>query len=294
LSLNTATGRRREVSRVCGAVLAVLAVTMTPSVLHAFPGDLQETPRSGSIVPAAPDLETMLIHLGERAKAYAAVALRFICIESSRTSDDPGKVQRYDYMYVEAEEQRYRPYRQKHTGRPGRGVAEARFDLSFPDSYSWTLLFSTERQHLLHFAYVGQEWFSLRLSHILEFEASLPFTGGRTIYEWGGRVWVDAENYNILKVEAEPGNQKERLKTQLNEYRRAPRFLIFPLARRPQGAKYSATFLNEYRGLSLPDQTEYRAFTLNLEGQEELGEVRTLRYAGYQFFDVDVIDKFLR
>jgi len=190
-------------------------------------------------------------------------------------------------MYVEAEAQRYKPYRQKHTGRPGRGVPETSLEFGFPDSYSWTLMFAPDRQHLFHFRYVGQEWFSLRLSHILEFTAPLPFTSGRTIYEWSGKVWVDAENFNFLKVEAEPGNQAERIKEELRGYRQATRFLGLPLARRPRGAQYNITFLNEFQDVSLPDQAEFREFTLDLEGQEEWAGLLTLRYAGYQFFGVE-------
>ena len=241
-----------------------------------------------------PDLELLLDHLGEKARVYEAVALRFICIEAARSSEDPGNERRYDYMYVEEEAQRYRPYRQRHTGRPGRGVAEANLEVGFPDSYSWTLMFSPQRQHLFRFRDGGQEWFSLRLAHVLEFTAPLPFTSGRTIYEWSGRVWIDAENYNFLKVEAEPGNQAERLKQELRAYRQAPRILVFPLARRPLGARYNITFLNEFQRLSLPDFAEYRRFTLDLQGGEDLQAVQTLRYTGYQFFDVEVRDKFLK
>ena len=241
-----------------------------------------------------PDLGVLLNHLGDRAKAYAAVALRFICIEMARSSDDPKNVDRFDYMYVEAEAQRYRPYRQKHTGRPGRARSEANLELGFPDSYSWTLMFARDRQHLLTFKYVSSEWFSLRWAHILEFSASLPFTDGKTIYQWSGSVWVDAENYNILKVEAEPGNQTARLENDLRAYRQAPRFLIFPIARKPRGARYEITFLNEFRTLSLPDLAEFRTFTLDLRGQQELEGFRSLRYTGYQFFDVDVVDRFLK
>jgi hypothetical protein len=240
-----------------------------------------------------PDLETLLNHLSNKAGAYDLVALRFVCIESARSSDKPDKMKRYDYMYVEAQEQRYRPYRQKHTGRPGRRVEEAEIEIGFPDSYSWTLMFHGDRQHLFHFKYVGQEWFSLRLAHIIEFSASLPFTDGSTIYQWSGRVWVDAENFNFLKVEAEPGNQTERLKQQLKAYRQSTRFLVFPLGRKPYGSKYEITFLNEYEKLSLPDQAEHYRFALNMDGDEELLERQVLRYTGYQFFDVDVLQEYL-
>ena len=243
-------------------------------------------------VPPSVDLDTLLKHLGERAQAYETIALRFVCIETIHSGDNPRDEKRYDYMYVQAEEQRYRPYRQIHTGRLSKTIAEANIDFDFPDAYSWTLMFVPDRQHLFRFKQAGQEWFSLRQSYILEFAAPLPYTSGKTIYEWSGRVWVDAENYNLLKVEAEPGNQADRLKEELKSYRQSPRFLIYPMGRRPQGFRYTITFLNDLHELSLPDQVDVLRFTLDLQGQQEWESQTVLRYSGYQFFGVDVKDLF--
>lgn len=267
-------------------IIALVALPFLPDV----PG--RERPDDRYQDPG--ELAELLRLLGEKALVYREVALQFVCIESIRDSDNPRDQKRFDYMYVEAQEQRYKPYRQKHTGRPGRRLQEAKVDLSFPDSYSWTLMFAPQRQHLFEFRYVGQEWYSLRLAHILEFTAPLPFTTGKTIYEWSGRVWIDAENLNFLKVEALPGNQEARLEGELRAYRQAPRFLIYPLAKRPTGSLYSITFLNEFQKLSLPDLTEVRRFTLGLDGREEWESTLSLRYSGYQFFGVEVKDRFLR
>lgn len=243
---------------------------------------------------ATVDLDHLLRSLGQRAHAYETVALRFVCIESIRTTENPKNERRFDFMYVEAQEQRYRPFRQAHTGRLGKTVPETTLNFSFPDAFSWTLMFAPDRQKLFHFRHAGQEWFSLREAHILEFTAPLPFTTGTTIYQWSGRIWVDIENFNILKVEAEPGHQSERLKEQLKAYRQAPRFLVFPMGKRPQGQSYNITFLNELHNLSLPDQLEFKTFTLNLEGKEEWESLTVLRYSGYQFFGVDVRELFLK
>ena len=265
---------------------AAPARSPTPAPTRTPPISAPET------VPSSVDLDVLLKHLGERARAYETIALRFVCIESIRSADNPRDEKRYDYMYVQAEEQRYRPYRQIHTGRLGKTIAEANVDFAFPDAYSWTLIFVPDRQHLFHFKYDAQEWFSLRQSYILEFLAPLPFTSGRTIYEWSGKVWVDAENFNILKVEAEPGNQEERLKTELKAYRQAPRFLIYPMGKRPHGYRYNVTFLNELQDISLPDEVEVRSFTLDLQAEEEWESQTILRYSGYQLFGVDVKDLF--
>src|SRR5438552_8382963 len=141
------------------------------------------------------DLDDLLKHLGDRAHAYETIALRFVCIESVRTSDEPRKERHYDFMYVQEEEQRYKPYRQAHTGRLGKTVAETAVDFNFPDAYSWTLMFAPDRQKLFRYRYTGQEWFSLRQAQILEFSAPLPFSSGKTIYEWGGKVWVEGEYF---------------------------------------------------------------------------------------------------
>lgn len=286
------------------AVLAALLIGAEPSGVSAAPiatppprptGGQDSGIATDPAGMAAVDLQALLGKLGDKAKVYASVALKFVCIEAIRNSDDPPENERhYDFMYVETQQQRYIPYRQKHTGKPAKTVPETTIDFSFPDSYSWTLMFLPDRQQLFHFRYVRQDWFSLRLAYIIEFAASLPFTSGKTIYEWGGRVWVDAENFNFLKVEAEPGNQDERLKLELRNYRQAPRFLIYPMARRPHGASYEITFLNEYQKLSLPDQVDYRVFDLELDGSQSMEGATIQRYTGYRFYDVDVRDKFLK
>jgi hypothetical protein len=206
---STPEGRMR-VGRLASLVLIVSSSSLAAAGAAAPAPSRTPTPAPGRTPPvsvpeqvlANVDFDDLLRRLGERAHAYEAIALRFVCIESIRGTEDQRNEKRYDYMYVQAEEQRYRPYRQIHTGRLGKTVAEASLDFDFPDAYSWTLMFAPDRQHLFRFKYAGEEWFSLRQAYILAFTAPLPFTSGKTIYEWGGRIWVDAENCNILKVEA--------------------------------------------------------------------------------------------
>jgi hypothetical protein len=267
-------------------LLSAVSGATTPAPTRTPPTSIPEP------VPATIDLDELLRRLGDRSRAYEAIALRFVCIESVRATDEPRKLKRYDYMYVEAQEQRYRPYRQIHTGKLGKTVAEANIDFDFPDAYSWTLMFTPDRQHLFRFKYAGEEWFSLRQAYIISFTAPLPFTAGRTIYEWSGKIWVDAENFNILKVEAEPGNQADRIKEELKAYRQAPRFLIYPMGKRPHGMRYNITFLNELQEISLPDQVDVRWFTLDLQGDEEWESQTILMYSAYQLFGVDVKDLF--
>jgi uncharacterized protein involved in tolerance to divalent cations len=242
---------------------------------------------------ADPTIEDLLAALAEKATVYQSIALRFVCMEWNLNSDNPNDDKTYDYMYVEEEAQRYRPYRQRHSENPNQTSGEIEVENTFPDSYSWTLMFLRERQGLFRFEFVADEWFALRRAHVLAFTAPLPYSGGETIYEWGGKVWIDAENLNFLKIEAEPANQEERLKQMLREYRQAPRFLVFPMKSRPAGGRYSITFLNEYQRLSLPDGAEYQGFVLDLEGNAELTGFRSQRYGRYQFFGVEVRDRFL-
>lgn len=239
------------------------------------------------------EFKALLSSLGEKAGVYESIALRFVCVEQARSSEDKGYGKSYDYMYVEAEAQRYRPYRQKHSDKPNASTQEVDLDTPFPDSYSWTLMFAPKRQNLFHFTYVGREWYSLRDAHVISFTAPLPFTTGRTIYEWSGKVWVDAENLNFLKVEAVPADQDDRLQQLLQSYRQSTRFLGMTLGHRPAGARYEITFLNQFQKLSLPDQAEYHQFVLDIEGDAELTGFQIQRYSDYQFFGVELHDKFI-
>ena len=280
---------------ICLVLLNAVVPTGRPSAADRQPPPQNEAkPSPQAEEPVDPELAPILKSLAEKSAVYESIALRFVCIETTRDSDDPLDEKTYDYMYVEAEVQRYRPYRQRHSARPRDSSSEIEVETNFPDSYSWTLLFAPNRQHLFHFKNAGVEWFSLRKAQIIEFIAPLPYTTGRTIYEWSGKVWVDAENFNFLKVEAVPSNQEERLKQLLRDYRTAPRFLVYPMARRPAGGRYEITFLNEYQRLSLPDQAEYREFLLDLEGTAQLTSLRTHRYSQYQFFGVQLEDRFLK
>jgi hypothetical protein len=240
------------------------------------------------------EFKALLASLGEKAAVYESIALRFVCVEQARSSEDKGYGKSYDYMYVEAEAQRYRPYRQKHSVKPNASTQEVDLDTPFPDSYSWTLMFDPKRQQLFHFQYVGREWYSLRDAHIIAFTAPLPFTSGRTIYEWSGKVWIDAENLNFLKVEAVPADQDDRLQQMLHSYRQSTRFLGMNLGHRPVGARYDITFLNQFQKLSLPDQAEYHQFVLDLEGDAELTGFQIQHYSDYQFFGVELHDRFIK
>jgi len=253
-------------------------------------------PLKGSEAPELFDLDALLAQLAEKSKVYESVALRFVCLEATHSSEDHGDGRRYDYMYVEAEAQRYRPYRQKHSEKENStpSTQEVDVDTEFPDSYSWTLMFVPNRQNLFHFKYEGDEFFSLRKANVISFTAPLPYTTGKTIYEWSGKVWIDAENLNFLKIEAQPANQEDRLKETLKTYRQSTRFLGMNLGHRPAGAKYEITFLNEYQKLSLPDEAEYRRFVLDLDGDAELTGFQMQKYSDYQFFGVQVNDKFLQ
>jgi hypothetical protein len=186
---------------------------------------------------------------------YESIALRFICVEELRGSQDRSDNKKYDFMYVESQAQRYKTYRQRHSDKENHSGPEVEIDTPFPDSYSWTLIFARNRQHLFKFKYAGDDWFSL---------------------------------------EAEPTNQEERLKQMLKDYRTATRFLVFSMGHRPVGAHYEITFLNTYQKLTLPDQADYRQFTLDLEGNAELDTFETLHYSEYQFFGVELHDRFLK
>src|SRR2546428_13564815 len=59
-------------------------------------------PSAPEAAPPSVDLEVLLRHLGERARAYEALALRLGCIQSARSTDNPRDEWAYDYMYVQS------------------------------------------------------------------------------------------------------------------------------------------------------------------------------------------------
>jgi hypothetical protein len=236
-----------------------------------------------------------------RASRYERAALGFSCEEtvilgkfSSSTGENKREQKnRYDYLYEGSSETGYREIRMQpsKSGDPA-DAREVDPGLDVPGAYDWALLFSQQHRSHFRFEAAGSELVDFHATVIIAFRGGKTFDRGREIHEWSGRVWVDSETGNFVKVEAEPNGQEEMLSLKTAEWRKSMRIVGVPVKRQPRGFRYRLTFSVDKFGLSFPGEAETRRFALTLGGEEELKERIAQRFRNYVFFNVQSEEDF--
>jgi hypothetical protein len=237
-----------------------------------------------------------------RAQLYEKAALGFSCEEtviqgkfSSGTGENKREQKnRYDYLYEGSPESGYREVRMlpSKNGDPA-DSKEVDPGLDVPGAYDWALLFTKQHQPYFRFELAGAERVGFQSTAILAFRGAKSFEHGKTIQEWSGRVWVNNESGNFVKVEADPNGQEERLAQRTDEWRKALRIVGISTKRQPRGFHYRLEFTIDKFGLSFPGEAETRRFALDMMGTEELKERTAQRFRNYVFFNVNSAEDFL-
>lgn len=167
------------------------------------------------------ELEEVLGRLSRLARLYRDEALSFACRETITDTwyGANDRVRRHrswelDYIYVyndptavgaEAEESGLVDYRTRPgedelgTGEPV-DIADLGLSSYLERAYSWALLFQRARQHVFEYRIVGPDEALDREAIVVEFEPIPPYR--RAINEWFGKIWVDRETFQPLRVEA--------------------------------------------------------------------------------------------
>jgi hypothetical protein len=275
--------RRRKLA----ALGAVLALFLAPSRHRA--DELDPFPEVMKLVNA-------------RAQLYEKAALGFSCEEtviqgkfSSGTGENKKEQKnRYDYLYEGSAESGYREVRMlpSKSGDPA-DSKEVDPDLDVPGVYDWALLFTKHHQPYFRFEMAGTERVGFQTAAIISFRGAKAFDHGQGIQEWSGRVWVNNESGNFIKVEADPNGQEERLAQRTDEWRKALRIVGISTKRQPRGFHYRLEFTVEKFGLTFPGEAETRRFALDITGEEELKERTVQRFRSYVFFNVNSAEDFL-
>ena len=285
--------RERGSRTVAGGALAALLWASLPA--SGFPA-----PATGGDPGSLPPL---LDRLARRALLYEKAALGFSCEETvilgkfEAKSGESKREERtlYNYLYEGNPQSGYQEIRMlvEKNGSP----KESRLtdpDLHAPHAYDWALLFTDRHRAHFRFEPAGEELVGFHVARILGFSGSAPFLKGREIEEWSGRVWVDGETGNFVKVEAAPNQQDERLPLQRDQWLRSFRLGAIPIKRQPRGYHYKLSFTVEKLGLTFPGEAETRLFVLTPEGEEEIRERIAQRFRKYVFFNVQSQEEFLR
>jgi len=167
-------------------------------------------------------LRLVLDHLAQTARFYRASALTFACDETIIASiyNASGGFRRravYELQYIYTFEdppedappgtiRRLRDYRTRREEiAPGDTPEEVRLEsLDLPvatmRAYSWAFLFQEGLQAHYRFDLVDEERALDRDALVISFDPVPPVVAG--FNDWFGRAWIDAETYQVLRVEA--------------------------------------------------------------------------------------------
>jgi len=168
-----------------------------------------------------PDLDAILEHLARVAGLYVDEALRFTCDENILSTrydfnHRPLARQEHDFAYVYVFEEtaatarnRLAGLRDFRTELSEAGVTGETTEVDLADlglalflrrAYSWAFIFRKETASRYEFRLAGEDRVLERDAVVVAFEAQPPFRVGAN--DWLGKAWVDAESYQLLRVEA--------------------------------------------------------------------------------------------
>jgi hypothetical protein len=246
-------------------------------------------------------LEAVLEQVSRRAALYEKAAVGFSCDESiligkfsARSGENRREEKtRYNYLYEGNPQAGYREIRLllDKNGAPRQGrVADP--DLPVPGAYDWALLFTEHYRPHFRFEPAGSELVGTKSTYILSFSGAAAWESGKKLEEWSGKVWVDRETGNFVKIVAAPNNQDDLLPLKMAEWLKGVRLGGVPLKRQPRGIRYRLSFTVERLGLSFPGEAETRLFILTAQDEEEIRERIAQTFEDYAFFNVQSEEEF--
>lgn len=236
----------------------------------------------------------LLASLRRTAAVYEDYARRFVCDEEAREADydDSGqvkkeRVRRYGYLLLRGSTGEPVSELRQDIGKDGQIKGEVDDAEPFPPAYAWVFLFSNFYEPYFDYRLVDTRFEGFDLVHEIHFRGSLPFTDGKDIRQWEGRVLVDAFYYTPVGLEAEPLGQKDRLEGLFRLWSQSFNLLGFRTGKKPLGYEAHLQFDLKKGDLRLPTLLRYD--TQQAVGPEQIVMVRasTRTYTGYKFTGVE-------
>jgi hypothetical protein len=263
----------------------------------------EDAPKYESILEPAPDEAwglppDILAAVQRTAEVYEDYARRFVCDEEARQADydDAGEVskektRRYGYLLLRggSVSDPVREFRQN-IGKDGQYKGEVEDSEPFPPAYEWVFLFSEFYEPYFDFRLVDKRFEGFDLVYEIHFRGSVPFTDGKDIRQWEGRVLLDAFYFTPVELEAEPIGQKERLEAMYRLWSQSFNLLGFRTGKKPLG--YNAHLVFGFKKGDLRFPTTLRYDTRRAVGPEQLMIVSasTRNYSNYEFTGVTAED----
>lgn len=218
---------------------------------------------------AAPDLDTVLDRLADVATLYRDEALQFTCREKIVYTSKREKVsQDFEYIYVFDPREGLLDYRIDPRDRKREIVHGG---LERP--YSWIFVFEESKHDMYTYELVGSDRVLGRRALKIRFDPVPPFALG--INDFEGVAWVDAESWQLLRVEAEKVQAVRRYLDQ----------------------EYTERFKTEFgvvkNGMRFPSRVGIRRANFGLRGRPGTADFQasavyrvSQNYSDYRFFGV--------
>lgn len=235
----------------------------------------------------------LLEELYAKSAVYEAYTKRFTCNETARLARysqgkvSSEKVRRYGYLLT--------------TLPGGSGVHEIRQEFAkdgsvrpgaiddadpFPPAYAWVFLFSRFNEPYFSFRFLDDRFDGFEWVLEFEFRGSLPFTTGKDIRQWQGRVILDAVSKTPLEIVAEPVGQTARIEALYRKW--SSSFNVFGMRTgpKPLGHQARVQFRHRKKGLTFP--TELRYDTFRAVAPQKVAQTRASirKYDGYLIYEV--------
>src|SRR5882672_3089448 len=216
---------KRRRAAIVAAILGAVALLIPALILGEPPPPDDGGTRIGEReLPSGEDdaakrLKELMPLWAATATRYDNYALKFLCTETHRTIDysraqgeaKGEKETTYGYLLeLDPKNVRYDVVRQT-LDKDGQVSGEKKIDLRSPEPYLWSFLFLPTISSTMRFHYLGREVQNYRLAHVVSFEGSAARVEGRDIREWSGTVWIEENTGNLVRVEARPCFQKDRM-----------------------------------------------------------------------------------
>ena len=235
----------------------------------------------------------LLEELYTKAAVYEAYTKRFTCNETARLarysngSVTSEKVRRYGYLLT--------------TLRGGSGVHEIRQVFAkdgsirpgavedadpFPAAYAWVFLFSRFNEPYFSFRLLDDRFDGFDWVQEFEFRGSLPFTTGKDIRQWQGRIILDAVSKTPLEIIAEPVGQYEKIEALYRKWSSSFNVLGMRTGPKPLGHKASVQFRHRKEGLTFPTELRYDTFRAVAPKKVTQTKASMRKYDGYLIYTI--------
>jgi hypothetical protein len=197
------------------AVVAAACLMLGPSHLEAAAPPAEPAHDDSSRPNAAVD--QVLDHLGRLAELYRDQALQFTCDERIDYEDRANKheIHDFEYIYVYDESRGFLEYRTLPHAGVKKGAPPAEIDPAMyrlptfvRRAYSWIFIFEPGKRKLYRYTLEGRELVHGRQALRLRFDPILPYD--TDLNDWVGMAWVDEEDSQLLRIEAQKVDQRAR------------------------------------------------------------------------------------